>query len=217
VASSDTGTVSRYSPHIREVIVRVPVGDSPAGLTPYARGIWVVNRDDDTLVRISPVTNRVTGRPIEVGDEPTGVGWAHQAVWVTNSGDDTLVRVDPRKRRVVETIKVGDHPMGLGISRDSIWVANFEDDTVQRVDIATNKVIATVSVGDGPNYPRVGRTVWVPNSRDGTVSRIDPATSRLIGKATRVGQTADRVAVGVQSLWVTSYADQTLTRLQESR
>lgn len=214
VASSDSGVVSRFSPHVGQVIARIPVGDSPVWLAPDDQAIWVVNREDDTLMRIDPARNRVSGDPIRVGDEPTAVGYGHNALWVTNSGDDTVSRVDPRRRRVVATIDVGDHPTGLTLSGDSVWVANFEDDNVQRIDTTANRVVATVQVGDGPNYPRMAKTVWVPNSRDGTLSRIDPRTNRLLGGSVRVAQTADRISTGIQNLWVTSYADQTLTRLE---
>jgi YVTN family beta-propeller protein len=214
VASTDSGVVSRFSPHTFSVTERIPVGDSPVWIAPDATGMWVVNREDDTLMRIDPLRDRVSGRVIRVGDEPTWVGWGHSALWVTNTGDDTLSRVDPRKRKVVKTIKVGDHPTGMAISGDSAWVANFEDDNVQRVEIATNRVVKTIPVGDGPAYPRVGNSVWVPNSLDGTITRIDPRTNRVVGRPLRIGQTVDRLSTGAMGFWVTSYADQTLTRLQ---
>ena len=214
VASTDSGVVSRFSPHTFSVTARIPVGDSPVWLTPDPTGMWVVNREDDTLMRINPLRDRVSGRPIRVGDEPTSVGWGHGALWVTNSGDDSLSRVDPRKRKVIETIKVGDHPTGIAISGDSVWVSNFEDDNVMRVEIATNRVTKTIPVGDGPTYPRVGTSVWVPNSLDGTITRIDPRTNRVVGQPIRIGQTVDRISTGAMGFWVISYADQTLTRLE---
>ena len=214
IASADSGGVSRVSPHTRLVTERIRVGDSPSWLSPDAHGLWVVNREDDTLVRINPTTNRLVGRPIHIGDEPTAVGSGSGSVWVTNSGDDTVSRIDPRSRRVVATIDVGDHPTGLTVSQGAVWVANFEDDNVQRIDTTANRVVATIPVADGPNYPRMAKTVWVPNSRDGTLSRIDPRTNRVLGRSVRVAQTADRISTGIQNLWVTSYADQTLTRLE---
>ena len=214
VAGSDSGSVTRFSPHTLSVMARIPVGDSPVWLTPDPKRMWVLNREDDTLMPIAPLRNRVSGRPIRVGDDPTAMAWGHRALWVTNTGDDTLSRVDPRRRKVVATIDVGDHPTGMAITGGSVWVANFEDDNVQRIDIATNSVTATIPVGDGPNYPRTGRSVWVPNSLDGTVSQIDPRTNRVVGKPIRVGQTVDRMSTGAQGLWVISYADQTLMRLE---
>jgi YVTN family beta-propeller protein len=216
VASTDSGVVSRVSPHTFSVTERIPVGDSPVWIAPDPTGMWVVNREDDTLMRINPLRDRVSGPVIRVGDEPTWVGWGHSALWVTNTGDDTLSRVDPRKRKVVKTIKVGDHPTGMAILGDSAWVANFEDDNVQRVEIATNRVIETIPVGDGPAYPRAGNSIWVPNSLDGTITRIDPRTNRVVGRPLRIGQTVDRLSTGAMGFWVTSYADQTLTRLQGS-
>jgi YVTN family beta-propeller protein len=214
IASTDSGVVTRFSPHTLSVTARIPVGDSPVWLTADSKHMWVLNREDDTLMPIAPLRDQVSGRPIRVGDDPTAVAWGHRALWVTNTGDDTLSRVDPRGRKVVETIEVGDHPTGMAITGDSVWVANFEDDNIQRVEIATNRVTATIPVGDGPNYPRAGRSVWVPNSLDGTISQIDPRTNRVVGEPIRVGQTVDRMSTGAQGLWVISYADQTLMRLQ---
>ena len=101
VASSDSNMVSRFSPHTGLVLERIPVGDSPSWLTADDQGLWVVNREDDTLMRIDPTTNRVSGRPIKVGDDPTAVAYGHKAVWVTNSGDDTVSRIDPRTHEAV--------------------------------------------------------------------------------------------------------------------
>ena len=74
-----------------------------------------------------------------------------------------------------------------------------------RIDPARNRVSGDpIRVGDEPTA----------NSRDGTLSRIDPGTNRLLGRSVRVAQIADRLSTGIQNPWVTSYADQTLTRLE---
>ena len=71
----------------------IRVGDQPLGLAAGDGSIWVANREDDTVMRIDPSTNRVV-KTIRVGDRPLYLKVAEQAVWVPNSGDGTVSRID---------------------------------------------------------------------------------------------------------------------------
>ena len=59
-----------------------------------------------------------------------------------------------------------------------------------------------------PAWPSDARYVWVANSSDGTVTRIDLRTGKPLAPIA-VGQSADGVAVGGGSVWVTSAASGT--------
>ena len=157
VTDEDSGVVSRVSSNAWQVLERIPVGDGPSAIDATEKAVWVVNRDDDTLVSIDPDTNRLTGRPIRVAEAPTGVGAAEDAVWIASSGEDLVQKIDPDSRRVVASVRVGDHPTGLAVQGGDVWVANQEDGTVTRVDSATARRVATIRVGERPAYPNSAR------------------------------------------------------------
>jgi YVTN family beta-propeller protein len=217
VASADSGIVSRYGPNAARVTSRIAVGDSPSWLRSSGDAVWVVNRDDDTLVRIDPATNRVSGRPIKVGEEPSGVGSGSGSIWVTNSGDDTVSRLNPCSRRVVETIKVGDHPTGLTISSGSVWVAKLGG----RQRPAHRHVTEPRRTDDPgrrrPELSQPRRDDLGAEHRRRHGHQAGSGNRARDGRRVKIGQTADRVSVGVGAVWVTSYADQTLTRLEPAR
>jgi YVTN family beta-propeller protein len=47
--------------------------------------VWVTSRDDGTISRIDPATNRVEAR-IEVGNDPEGIVVDDNVVWVAVQG-----------------------------------------------------------------------------------------------------------------------------------
>ena len=57
--------------------------------------VWVVNSRSNTVTRIDPRTNRVSGGPIAVGRNPIGITATEGAIWVTNFGDDTVSAIAP--------------------------------------------------------------------------------------------------------------------------
>ena len=55
--------------------------------------------------------------------------------------------------------------------------------------------------------------MWVACYGDQSVVRIDPHTGRIVGKPIRVGFNPVGVDVRAHSVWVTSVADDRLTRI----
>ncbi|HEX7311480.1 MAG TPA: protein kinase [Gaiellaceae bacterium] len=100
---------------------RIPVGTFTVGVAAGFGSVWVVERDDDTVRRIDPVTGR-TQRVIAVGHMPAGVAVGLGSVWVTSQCAGALSRIDPATNRVVGTIKLGHHPFDLAVGGDFAWV-----------------------------------------------------------------------------------------------
>jgi YVTN family beta-propeller protein len=99
---------------------RIPVGRFADAVAVGFDSVWVVQKEDDTVRRIDPVTGR-TRRVIGVGQMPFDVAVDQWSVWVTNECDGTLSRIDPATNRVVDTIKLGYHPQGLAVDGDFAW------------------------------------------------------------------------------------------------
>ena len=100
---------------------RIPVGNFTVALAVGFGSVWVVERGDDTVRRIDPVTGR-TQRVIAVGHVPADAAIGQGSVWVTSQCAGTLSRIDPATNRVVETIKLGYHPFVLKVGGGFAWV-----------------------------------------------------------------------------------------------
>ena len=110
---------------------------------------------------------------------------------------------------------MGDHPEGITFGAGGVWVANLEDDTVSRIDPASNRVVATIRVGERPRHlMATGTEVWVPNSGDGTLTLINSNTNRVIGAPLQIGRSVERIGAGVDAIWATSAAEDTITRVE---
>jgi YVTN family beta-propeller protein len=100
---------------------RIAVGGFPDGVATGFGSVWVVQRDDDAIRRIDPVTGRLQ-RVIPVGHVPTDVVVDPKSVWVTNHCDGTVSRIDPATNVVVKQIKLGFHPQRLAVGGGFAWV-----------------------------------------------------------------------------------------------
>jgi DNA-binding beta-propeller fold protein YncE len=70
-----------------------------------------------------------------------------------------------------------------------------------------------LETGNGPVAVALGELLWVANRGDGTVHRLHPATGSRAGPPIPVGSHPAGVALGAGSAWVTSYSDDTVTRI----
>jgi YVTN family beta-propeller protein len=100
---------------------RIPVGRFTVGVAVGFGSTWDVEREDDTVRRIDPVTGRTRG-VIAVGHLPADVAVDQRSVWVTSQCAGTVSRIDPASNRVVATIKLGYHPQGLAVDGGFAWV-----------------------------------------------------------------------------------------------
>jgi serine/threonine-protein kinase len=100
---------------------RIPVGRFPVGVAVAFGSVWVVERDEDAVRRIDPVTGRTT-QVIGVGHIPADVAVGLGSVWVTSQCAGTVSRIDPASNRVVREIKLGYHPFNLAVGGDFAWV-----------------------------------------------------------------------------------------------
>jgi YVTN family beta-propeller protein len=106
----------------RSTVVRIPrccAGELAAG----EGALWVANREDGTLVRVDPATDRVAARvllPRTTERHPHQVAVGGGAVWVTSASPrrdatNVLWRVDPASNQVTGTLDLG--PTSAGAQR----------------------------------------------------------------------------------------------------
>jgi YVTN family beta-propeller protein len=180
----------------------------------------------DFLERIDPASNSLAGR-LPVGAGPVAVTTGAGSVWVADAGDRTLVRVNPNQRRIVGRTDLHRIPSQIAYGDAAVWVASAvgTDGVVQRIDPATGSVAATTLVRMGidsgealfaPPTPSAlaagaGR-VWT-NNLASNVSRMDASRPSVVTTALPVGRSADGIAVGAGSLWITSGSGDRVLRL----
>jgi YVTN family beta-propeller protein len=119
--------IYRLDPATRKIVARVELGFDPHSPHGYKYeiaagegGIWVGNSLADSVTRIDPSTNRLTGT-FPTGRTPAAVAVGAGAVWVANSRDGTVTRYEP-KTADISTIQVGGTPVDLAFGEGGIWV-----------------------------------------------------------------------------------------------
>jgi YVTN family beta-propeller protein len=208
------------------IVATVGVGKSPTDVVAALDGsaVWVANRDDGTLSRIDPASNRVTAT-LRLGHPPDGLAVAYGSVWVAYADWDRVSRIDPAANRVVREIGVGRHgnvvhpgpPFReyLGVGHGALWVPNNAAGTVSRIDPATNMVRATIDLGGSSTSLGVavaGDAVWVADAYRGALRRIDPVSNRVT-RTVALGQNPSPIQGDAGGLWVTELSGHTLYRL----
>ena len=175
----------------------IEVGAAPSAVAVGLGGVWVLNNDGGTLVKVDPDSKKIDGRPVQVGEAPQFIALGAGSVWTTAGLGSRVVRVDPRTVRIQKTIVDGLEPTGIAVGEGAVWVADAVGDTVTRIDPRTNrKVGRPIKVGPGPQGVITGGgAVWVANFRGNTVSRIDPGTNRVV-ETIRVGNGPADLAFG---------------------
>ena len=106
-------------------VVRISLPFAPKDVAVGQNGVWVTSQLDDTLSRIDPATNEITGT-VPVGRGAAGVAVGAGSVWVANAVDGTISRVDPRTLATV-TIDVDGRPDDVAASEDGAWVTTYAE------------------------------------------------------------------------------------------
>jgi YVTN family beta-propeller protein len=174
------------------VLAAIDLGDQlPWQVAVDDESVWVLVRGTDrsTVLRINPVTNRLSGRPIEIDMNAWDLETLAGALWVGGwRGPEQampVMRIDPQSG---QTRLIGGSTGFLGpylaAGFGSIWTADSDErtsaDTVTRIDPTRSVVSARIRVGRSPQSIAVGEhNVWTGNHDDGSLSRIDPRTNRV--------------------------------------
>ncbi len=239
VAVTDSGEPSRAPSRCRQNSVGVidpstnrvtdavvGIGPTPGGLAVANGAVWVANRGDQTVARLSVHTHELE-RTIPVHGTPTGIAATDRAVWVTHGFQGTLERIDTRYDQVAQRIGVlsaraaqtstiaGTVTVGPRAMR-TVWAA-YSDSTVVRVDTRgdRSRISAHGYAGYTPTGIAAGMgAVWVANYNANTVSRLDPSSLDPAGPhPINVGKGPIGLAVGGGAVWVADSFENTVSRI----
>lgn len=133
--------------------------------------------------------------------------------------------VIPKPPVVGATITVGAYPTDVAVTAGGVFVANSHDWAISKVDAATNSVLSTFDLPlsgiaglqalastEGAIWAAVGFRDANGNELPGSVLRLDPASGQVIATVALAMDPWD-MATSPGALWVTSYMDDTITRI----
>jgi YVTN family beta-propeller protein len=168
----------------------------------------------DSVARIDPHTNRLSGRPVRTAASPQSLAVGGGSLWVANHDERTVTRIDPASGKVVAQIPVPSEPHRVAYGAGAAWVGNWHDNSVSRIDPRTNRVVGSpIPIGAHAGNLVVGAGgVWVTSdyrtngaAEDVVVVRIDPQRNRAVETIAVGGHPID-VAASAGAVWV-SVAD----------
>lgn len=184
------GTLAIVNPRTKEVVGRVPTGDSPHE---------TVASDDGKLAFVSNYGSSTPGNSISVIDlaarkelhrvdlgpmrRPHGLAFAGGKLYFTCETNKIIGRYDPAANKIdwlLGTGQSGTHMVELNKDQSQIYAANIAGNSISIFDragaIDWNQTV--IPVGQGPEGFDItpdGKEIWAAHSRDGGVSIIDIA------------------------------------------
>ena len=204
-----TGVVSTwhwFDPAVDQVVVR-------------GSELWALGTRPGRLLRLDPMTLEPVSAVRLSPGRALGLAAGAGYVWVSASDDGDVLRIDP-KTHAVERFHVGGFPMGILVTGGSVWVADHDGGEVVRLDARSlRRVGQPIRVGTKPSWLVAARgSLFVTDQEDGTIVRIDVPSGTKFGLPIRIASpTSDGPAPSVaragQSIWVSSYASNTLDRI----
>jgi DNA-binding SARP family transcriptional activator len=206
----EPNSVAVVSPDTGQVLADVPIGGRPVAIAVGAGGVWVVNADNQTLVRIDPKSRKVVATIGGLGDDVSDVAVGFGSVWVAGGNDETLIRIDPSLNAPEAPVDVGQRnqlvpqPVFLvATGAGSVWA--MRGNKVLRIDPETNEARAWFGVERPQGLVAGAEAVWVTQQNE-HVLRIDATTPKLTADEDLSELPQFPVLYG-DSLWLIGYGD----------
>ena len=185
--------------------------------------LWALEARPGTLLRLDSRTLERTAAPLPLSSGRTlALASGDGYLWVTAADAGEVLRIDPATH-AIKRVHVGGVPMGIVVTGGSVWFADHDSGKVRRLDPRSLLPVGKpISVGTKPSgLVAAGGSLFVTDQGEGTVVRIDAHSGKRVGLAIRVappssGGPAPAVAPAGQSIWVSSFASNTLNRLDST-
>ncbi len=191
---------------------RVSVGAEPFAITADDAGVWVANREANSVSQLDPKANRLL-HTISVGKNPVAVVADAGSIWVASNSAGTITRIDERSRRPIWVARVGTAPAGIAIALGQVWVTDAIANRVYVLDQASGRVRGSVSVGRDPVSIVYGNEfLWVTSVDDNRVEKLDPRTRRVVAQVD-LGKELLQTTFSAGALWLTAPSDNRVLRL----
>jgi virginiamycin B lyase len=182
--------------------------------------LWALQSRPGALLRLDPLTLAPTAAPLPLSHGQTvGLTASGGYVWATAPDAAEVLRIDPETRSITRA-HVGGFPVGIAVASGIVWFVDRDRGEIGRLDPRTLQSVGKpIRVGHKPSWlARAGPYLFVGDVTQGTVSRIDVRSGKASGLPIRVAPPAKAVpalavAPAGSSVWVSSHASSTLTRI----
>jgi virginiamycin B lyase len=214
IPSCGDHTLLRADAKTGAIQATIPAGpaDSEGGIATGAGSVWLVTSKASELDRIDATTNRIVAK-IAIPAGSFNPVFANDSIWVSSNEGNALIRVNPVTNTVTGSTPIGPMPRFLTVGAGSVWILNQGDGSISRVDAASGKLIANIPAGIpglGGEIAFGAGAVWATVFKF-PITRIDPATNIVMRQWHGPG--GDSIRFGHGSLWLTSYSDEKVSRL----
>ena len=190
-------SISRIDPDTDEVVMVVPVGQSPTAVAANERAVLVGSREDGTVSVVNPDTGEIV-RAVSVEGTPLALTVDEGFGWVTSVslGQGVVAQLDLDSGRVLRSIELDvSDPFGVAVGEGAIWIAgqDISGNAILRLDPTTLATVATIPTG-------LKRPLHVLPANGGDLVRAHPSvrsTHRRVENRSqyRCGHRHDRVSV----------------------
>jgi hypothetical protein len=182
--------------------------------------LWALEVRPGRLLRLDPSTLAPSSAPIPLSSGRTlGLAAGGGYLWVTAADAGEVLRIDPATGAVTRA-RVGGFPVGIVVTNGNVWFADRSGGNVIRLHPGTLRPIGDpIPVGTKPSWLAVaGDSLFITDQDAGTIARVDVHSGRKIGPLIRIAPpdkdaVAPAVASTGESVWVSSFASNTLTRI----
>lgn len=140
---------------------------------------------------------------------------AQSAAQQAPAGSPAAEKRSMEELRADVTFATGGDPDWMAVANDAVWVSISSLNRVTRLDGSTNAIGVSVAVNDPcSGLAAASGSLWIPSCGDHTLVRANLQTGRI--EATIAASPADSegcIAVGADSVWLTSDAKGVLSRI----
>jgi DNA-binding beta-propeller fold protein YncE/tRNA A-37 threonylcarbamoyl transferase component Bud32 len=223
------GRVVHVDPASGETLSTTSFGRDLSGVAIGPDKVWVASLGTGEMASIDPDTGEIEQTISVAGARrgPSAIAASGDLVWVVNGADDTvrLYRAGTAQFSTVEpdiSVTAGcacpDAELAAKADRRGFWAVSRADDTLQRFTPENHDAQST-SLPAGSDLVALtldASAVWVVATvASPALFKIDPTTSRMIGSMALPPTTIPTaVASGAGALWVASFADDTVLRIE---
>lgn len=182
--------------------------------------LWALEAGRGTLWQLDPATLAPFSAPLRLASGRTlGLAAGDGYLWVTATDAGDVLRIDPASGAITPA-HVGGTPVGIAVAGGEVWFADRSSGKVVRLDPHSLRPIGDpIRVGAKPSWlGAAGNSLFVSDEDAGTVARIDARSGQPLGPPIRIAPTGNEelvptIAPNGASVWVSSFASNTLTRI----
>ena len=116
------------------------IGIDPTAVAVGFEAVWVVDHDDDELLKLDPETARVAEDfPVDGG--PVDVAIGSELLWIANATAGTVQAIDPESGEEVDGFPLEQEPVALAISDGIVWAVDRDGNPLVRINEANRRRI----------------------------------------------------------------------------